>query len=328
MTPEDEQRALRAHCRMMIDFMVKGYLIPFFGAGVNLANRPPGASFLRGEYLPNAAELSDSIATQFDYPWSDKDLLRVSWHASAKYGEGYLYQHLHDIFSLEYPLTDVHKFFARLPAKLAAKGYPNRHQLIVTTNYDELLERSFDEESEPYDLLHYVAHSDSEDGREVGKFRYVPHDGDPEIIFDPNKFDLSIERTIILKIHGAVDRKDWQRGNFVITEDDYIDYLARMNTDPYKIPAVLNLEMLHKRFLFLGYSLADWNLRVLLKSINARRRFKDTSWAVMNETKEWDETYWQKHNVRLMKLSLSDYVAGLDKQLDAYPRSPEGYPYG
>jgi hypothetical protein len=313
---------LRAHCRMVIDWVKNGYLIPFFGAGVNLSNRPPHTSFIPGQYLPSAAELSESIAARFNYPWPDrKNLLRVSWHAALN-SQRTLYQHLHEIFSAQYQTTEVHNFFARLPKKLAMKGYINRRQLIVTTNYDEVLERAFEAEGEPYDLLSYVAYS--KDKREVGKFRYIPHVGTPQIINEPSSFHLPIEdsvleRTIILKIHGAVDKKDWHHSSFVVTEDDYIDYLARMNNPAYDIPALLMEKMQDSSFLFLGYSLSDWNLRVLLNSIWSNQTFSDTSWAVMYETQDWDEAYWQKHRVQLLKLSLKDYVAALDKELDALP---------
>jgi hypothetical protein len=307
---------------MMIGWIAKGYITPFFGAGVNLSNRPPGASFSPKQHLPNAAELSESIAKEFNYPetWGDKENLpRVSWHASTVVGKGFLYQHLHDIFKEEYPPTAVHEFFAQLPKKLAAKDYPNRHQLIITTNYDAVLESAFDDAGAPYDVFTYVAHTVSKDDRQVGKFRYIPHRGEPRIIYDPNERGLSIERTVILKIHGAVDRTNWKGSSFVVTEDDYIDYLARMNIPSYQIPTVLMQEMLDRRFLFLGYSLGDWNLRVLLNSIRESRLFNDTSWAVMDKTKEWDETYWRKNKVELMKLPLSDYVAALNEQLDALP---------
>ncbi|HEY0083036.1 MAG TPA: SIR2 family protein [Pyrinomonadaceae bacterium] len=305
--------------------MVSGHLIPFFGAGVNLSNRPPGASFLPNYYLPNGVELSESIVKAFPtYPWSDKkDLLRVSWYASEAFGYGALYRHLREIFSGDYPLTDVHEFFAQLPSRLAAKGYPNRHQLIVTTNYDDVLERAFDKAREPYDVLTYVAHNEM-DKREEGKFRYTPHDGVSHIIFEPNRFTLPVERTVILKIHGTVDRTDSERDSFVITEDDYIDYLARMNTDSYEIPAVLMAKMVKRHFLFLGYSLGDWNMRVLFKSIRASRPLKDNSWAVMHDTKEWDKAYWRKHNVQLLKLSLKHYVEILNEQLDALPAAGGG----
>jgi hypothetical protein len=121
-----------------------------------------------------------------------------------------------------------------------------------------------------------------------------------------------------------VDRTASQLDSFVITEDDYIDYLARMNTNSYEIPAVLMEKMLNRNFLFLGYSLGDWNMRVLFKSIRASRPFNDTSWAIMYDTKEWDEAYWRKHKVRLLKLSLKDYVDILNEQLDALPDAGGG----
>src|ERR1043165_7328087 len=170
LTPEAELHARRATCNHLINLMSRRLLIPFLGAGVNLANRPPDTPFrMDGQYLPNAAELSESIARECNYPWPDKNLLRVSWYASYAvagedriYGKDLLYQHLHGIFNRPYPVPEVHRFFARLPKKLADKGYPNRHQLIVTTNYDDLLEQAFKEEHEPYDLIYYDEHGDSQ----------------------------------------------------------------------------------------------------------------------------------------------------------------------
>jgi hypothetical protein len=305
---------------MMLSFILKGNLIPFLGAGVNLADRPPGATFQREEYLPSGTELSLNLASSYPYPstWGEEEnLMRVSWHASYKGGDDFLFDYLNELFSLKYPLTSVHKFFAGLPKRLQAKGYPGRHQLIVTTNYDELLERAFTDAGEEYDLLSYV--SDSPNAFEVGRFRYTPHGGVPKIIDEPNNRDLPFERTVILKIHGAVNTKAGERSGFVITEDDYIDYIERMTKGSNQIPAVLMAAMVRKPFLFLGYSLSDWNLRVLLKSINDQRRLDYRSWAIMNEPKEWDGVYWDTHNVNLLECSLADYVEVLDEELAALP---------
>ena len=44
----------------------------------------------------------------------------------------------------------------------------------------------------------------------------------------PNKMvELGLERTAILKIHGAIDREDAERDSWVITEEHYVDYLTR-----------------------------------------------------------------------------------------------------
>ena len=94
----------------------------------------------------------------------------------------------------------------------------------MTTNYDDALERAFRAAGEEFDLVWYVAETEDR-----GKFLHLPPDGEPWLITRPNEYcDLSLEdRTVILKIHGAIDRLRPERDGFVITEDHYIDYLTR-----------------------------------------------------------------------------------------------------
>ena len=65
----------------------------------------------------------------------------------------------------------------------------------------------------------------------------------------------------------------------MITEDHYIDYLARENAARL-IPAYLMARMRTSHFLFLGYGMRDWNLRVILRSIWAEQTRRFTSWAI------------------------------------------------
>ena len=51
----------------------------------------------------------------------------------------------------------------------------------MTTNYDDALERAFDEAEEPYDLAVYMASGDDK-----GKFVHVPYDGEPQVVEVPN----------------------------------------------------------------------------------------------------------------------------------------------
>ena len=332
-TPDE----LRGHCKVMIRLLAKGLLIPFFGAGANLTNRPANATFKPNDkkYLPTAEELSIDMAQTFDYPWErpwepdrqPSNLLRVSWYTFAKVGRTPLYQYLHEVFSGDYPPTDAHRFFASLPQKLEKKGYGRRHQLILTTNYDDLLERACQEAGEPYDVLSYVTNGGAEapndvtaDKRKARKFKYTPYSGDSSIVAVANEFIPESGRTTILKIHGAVDHSGWENSSFVITEDDYLDYLSHMNNNEmFEIPSTLMAMMQKKAFLFLGYSLGDWNLRVLLNGINQSRRFENQSWAIMKEPKEWDADYWDHHNVQLQTLPLDKYIQALEEQLDILP---------
>lgn len=318
------QQKLEEHYESVLQEICEGQIIFFLGAGVNLCNRPEGMGFTQGRFLPNGRELAEIMATEFNYPWKDKEnLLRVSWYAAlsenGQKDSNKLYRYLYKIFNDNYPSTDVHTFLAKLPRWLRRKKCKDCYQIIVTTNYDDVLERTFRKFKEPFDVVHYVAVS--EDERLRGKFLHIPYIGEPKYITNyadyddlPIDEDLRVHRTLILKIHGAVDRGTWTRCSFVVTEDDYIDYLAHLDLSK-PLPKMLEAKMKYSSFLFLGYSLADWNLRVILHRIWGTSPFSANSWAIMDKAEEPDEKFWKSRSVDFMKLRLDNYIAGLRKKL-------------
>src|SRR5205085_3034638 len=94
---------------------------------------------------------------------------------------------------------------------------------------------------------------------------HVQTDARRRLIHRPNKYgDLpTTERAVILKIHGAVDRTNSDEDSFVITEDDYLDYLTRADISSL-LPVSLAARLRKSHYLFLGYRLRDWNLPVIL----------------------------------------------------------------
>jgi hypothetical protein len=127
-------------------------------------------------------------------------------------------------------------------------------------------------------------------------------------------FDLG-RRSVLLKIHGAVDRSDPEGDRFVITEDHYIDYLARESVARL-IPAYLMARMRTSHFLFLGYGMRDWNLRVILRSIWAEQTRRFTSWAIQRSGSEIDRRFWQRHQVEILDRSLEEWVDAMRAQLE------------
>src|SRR6185369_14085964 len=73
---------------------------------------------------------------------------------------------------------------------------------------------------------------------------------------------------VIYKMHGTVDRQLKKWDSYVITEDDYVDFLSRM-TGQTAVPAQFMRHFRTRHFLFLGYGLNDWNLRVVLKNLRS-----------------------------------------------------------
>ena len=297
------------HFASVMRSMSEGQVVPLLGAGVNLCDRPSGQAWELGHYLPNGSELADYLAQTFYFPEvEERNLLRVSQYVVTKEGKGPLYFELRKLFDANYPVTPVHGFFAGLPGRLRERGTP-KYQVILTTNYDDALERAFDEANEPYDVVWYIA-----DGEPRGKFWHRPPGGtEPTVIERPNSYDgLAVdERTVILKIHGAVDRQNADRDSYVITEDHYIDYLTKTDIGQL-IPAELLVKLTHSHFLFLGYSMQDWNLRVILRRIWGQQALDWKSWAIQKDPNEIERQLWKAREVDVLDVPLEEYITGLD----------------
>jgi hypothetical protein len=122
---------------------------------------------------------------------------------------------------------------------------------------------------------------------------------------------------VILKMHGAVDRSEadapWD--SYVITEDHYIEYLARTDLANL-VPVTLAAKLRRSHFLFLGYSMRDWNLRVILHRIWGEQKLKYKSWAVQRGPSELDREFWELRGVDVLDVPLDEYVAALAASLD------------
>lgn len=315
--PVDEE--LDDHSRIVARRLREGKVVFFLGAGANLCGRPDDADWLGEEYLPSGSELATYLAENYAYPRGERpELLRVSQYVQAVTGGTVLYDELRGLFTRHYRPNSLHHLLARLPGHVRAwrdRGFSCRHQLVVTTNYDDALEQALAEAAEPFDVVTYVAR-----GPLRGKFVHRPPSGPPTPIESPNQYrELSLdERPTVLKIHGAVDRDDPGGDSYVITEDHYIQYLAQ--TDISKLfPASLVAAMSESHFLFLGYGLADWNLRVILHRIWGEQPFEEqyASWAIQKNPSRLEERLWRRRNVEILDVDLGDYVGALARACTA-----------
>jgi DNA-binding SARP family transcriptional activator len=262
--------------------------------------------------LDGSGDLAAHLASAFDVP-DDKpiDLARVSQYVATMKGSGPLYDELHALFEAAVEPTAQHRFLAQLPALLRKRGAP--HQLIVSTNYDLALERAFEDAGEELDIVAYVA-----SGPHRGRFWHRPPGQAPRPIDIPNTYatELSLEqRTILLKLHGAVDplpEREWE--SFVITEDDYIDYLGRSELTAV-VPVALAAKLRRSHFLFLGYEMADWNLRLILNRVWGDRPVAYRSWAVQRSPSPLAQAFWRRYDVTPLDVEPEAYVDLLERRL-------------
>ena len=255
------------------------------------------------------AELAARLAQRFDYSDNGFSLPRVAQYVAVMKGSGPLYDELHALLDADAAPTPIHGFFASLPPLLRERGVP--HQLLVTTSYDLALEAAFLEAGEEFDVVSYIAA-----GPNRGKFCHISPNGTGRLIDLPNTYatELSLEkRTVILKLHGQVDRgpdREWE--SFVVTEDDYIDYLAQTDLAG-AVPVSLAAKLRRSHFLFLGYTMADWNLRVILNRLWSDQPLSYRSWAVQPEPMQLEREFWRRRDVEVHELPLEQYAAILGR---------------
>jgi hypothetical protein len=276
-------------------------------------------TLLEGRVVPvlgtDVAELTASLAQRFGYPADDgaATLPRVAQYVAVMKGSGPLYDELHALLDTDLPPASIHRFLASLPPVLREHGLP--HQLLVTTSYDTALERAFDESGETFEIVSYLAA-----GRNRGRFCHISADGTGRLIDQPNTYatELSLERnTVILKLHGQVERtalREWE--SFVVTEDDYIDYLTRTDVAA-AVPVSLAATLRRSHFLFLGYTMADWNLRVVLHRLWGDQPLSYRSWAVQPEPKPLEREFWRRRDVDVVELGFEEYADALGRYLAA-----------
>jgi hypothetical protein len=286
--------------------LMKGAVIPFLGAGVPLYDRNPGkvpwaewvGAQLTINHLPNGGELARELKRQTGLDDPNDELPKMAQYYEAVLGAEPLRERLREIFSHKQPPTPLHEFLASVKAPL----------LIVTTNYDDMMERAFDAAGKAYDVVVHVT-------KDPTVLWWSAGAAAPEEVPTENLLIDLPNRPVVYKMHGAIDRRKDAVGNYVITEDDYVELLTRMTRNNV-FPQIFAAPFKRRPFLFLGYGLYDWNLRVLLNSIQTFREHPaQRSWAIETLVKPVEKELWKARGVEVFDgLTLADFLDALRKQ--------------
>jgi len=313
IAPPPDAAQIELVLRHMID---EGNLVPFLGSRLTA----PSAAWREGcGSLPDSEELAADLARRFSVTSRHPSLPEVAQYVYVTWGRPDLCQALRQILTADCEPGPVHRFLARFPRMLEERGLEKRYQLIVTTNFDMALEKAFDDEEEPFDLAVYMA-----SGPDKGKFVHFPFEGTSQLIAAPNTYGAfpigdygELERTVLVKIHGAVDGGvgDYRwKENYVITEDHYIDYMSRSPVESL-VPTQILDKLRDSHCLFFGYAMRDWNLRVFLKRIWQGEPLGARSWSVEPDPGVLEKEFWSQSRVELYATDLAHYVAQLADRL-------------
>jgi hypothetical protein len=288
--------------------LAAGRLVVVLGPGVNA-----GETAGNGDGLPVRNELAARLADVFACPPDHAiELTKVAQFVAVTRGVGPLYDELHSLLEAEHAPGPVHRFLAELPPLLRELGVAQ--PLIVTTNYDRTLEQAFRDTGEPVDVVTYVSL-----GRDRGRFLHRTAEGGVRVITTPNAYtEVPLdERPVLLKIHGEVDLEPARDAeSFVVSEDDYIGYLAETGIGGV-LPVTVAARLRRSHFLFLGYGLVDWSFRVFLQRLWPDEQPAYRSWAVEPDATALERDFWRRRAVELVEAPLDREVEQLRAVLQA-----------
>jgi hypothetical protein len=274
----DERRyraAITSLARDLLKEDNEGQCVIFLGAGAAIDTSKP--------HLPTAAELSKELAAECGLEWHEYiPLSTIAFH----YEYYFRRSQLNDLLKqrLANPNVEPSTTIQQLVKVVRIlESDPKRTVFVVTTNFDQQFERAYQAEfGRPVGVIIYNGGIDANQD--------VPlHSGHP-ISSPANWFPRG--KTYLYKIHGCISQTGER--NLVVTEEDYVNFLSNALSYDHKRRL---LQYALGRFsecpiLFVGYSLSDWNFRVLFKATAEKYRRDCFAVQYCQETRGPRRTAW------------------------------------
>lgn len=204
-----------------------GRCTPFLGAGI----------YSEGPSLRTA--VAQKWATQYHYPLSDgSDLARVARFVNTDFGEAQFAssKYIEELRNVDPPKFDDPNEPYTVLAKLPLPIY-------ITTNYDDFMEQALEKQHREVkkDLCKWI--------KPIEELSPLADEGFKPDVANPSVFHL----------YGYTQIQQ----SLVLSEDDYFQFLIKVSNDPSLIPNRIQQAITGNSIMLLGYSLEDWDFRVL-----------------------------------------------------------------
>ena len=216
-------------------YINKNITTPFLGAGI------------AKKYFGSGKELAKKIADEFDYPFSDtSNLAKVAQFAAIKKDPLRVRMFVADhIKNKKLPdfnnPSEPHRILAELDLPI-----------YITTNYDHLM----------YEALKFLKKDPIMESCRWNDWAEIQ--GKTSIFDKDNFYYQDFDKPIVYHLHGEIDNPQ----SMVLTEDDYLTFIINLSVNIDKLfPAQIRKAIASSSMIFIGYSLSDWNLRIIFRKI-------------------------------------------------------------
>lgn len=298
-------------------WLSEGVVIPFIGAGashvgIDGPKTPPDGPGL-------AQQLTQTMAGAFPGDSSTELATVAQFFEHSVFDRAALYDFLHSRFAAAGFASPgvVATTLAAIPRTVPL--------FLITTNYDPLIEQAFGAVGKP---LCVVTQNMRDPGDGASAVNLILPDGgslrdqSTEFQWSDSRFPSAC--AFLFKMHGSVrHRIPEEPDDVIITEDDYVDFMVNSggSVSPYFPPASLTAAYKQRRFLFLGYSLRDWNFRAFLRILALRNALSGREvrrhWAVQLDPDPVDVELWRHRNVNVYQGDLIEFCDRLRAEISA-----------
>lgn len=223
----------------------------FVGAGVSKSSDTDYIS------LPSWSDLITELKSDLAIT-EELDYLKLAQLYYLEFGEQTYNQTLKKYFPEDITPSSLHRTILKVSPRV-----------IITTNWDCIIENAIEQEGYLYDK--------------------ICMDKDLVSSTSPNKF---------IKIHG-----DFKNHNIVFKEDDYLNYSRNFPLIENYIKSIFSTHTV----LFLGYSYNDINLKHIMKWIQSHSSSAPPMYLVNFKTDKPQESYLRNHGITTLVLDSESY---------------------
>lgn len=235
------ERLGEADWKLLLKRIEEGRCTPFLGAGACYGTLPLGST------------IAEDWAKEEGFPLDDcTDLAKVAQFLAVKYDaihpKDKLIEQFRDVAAPDFDDPyEPHRVLADLPLPI-----------YITTNYDDFLYRALGQST-------YAPGFKKKPLREICKWnkQVAAKFGPRPRTLRTSQLAGDVKNPIVFHLHGHTELAE----SMVLTEDDYLDFLINLSRDDDLLPHRIQQAFTTTSLLFIGYSLSDWNFRVLFRSI-------------------------------------------------------------
>lgn len=297
---------------------------------------------VHGRWLPLPSEIAERWAREYEYPFGNRDsLAHVAQYLDTTGGEDFSRS------ELTRALRD--EFKARLPEALRPRG----RQRVLTQLVQAALQQDVgdaalapgwmrlagDDPNEPHRVLasldlplylttncdSFMVEALAAQGKQPRRAFCHWHEGVPAQCDED--YEPTPEEPLVYHLFGS----DEEMQSLVVSEDHYLDFLSNVLTKKDRIPYAIRGPLAESALMFVGFTLHDWEFRVVMRGLVKTLDFKfgynhvavqleDVSEASEDAVRSFLQQYFQRAQINVFWGNPTQFIAELREQWEEYNR--------